>query len=276
MTQHPGMKLAVVALALTACAHGRFVDVDPIYEPVQQVHQTFYRDPAFNAKDKRIAIMDFKAGAGEGQVFADAFAAELFSAGFKVAERQNVQVLLEEMKMATSGAEQLTDTQILQRIGKMADVDIVIVGGVVAYKEDVAQLEFDKTVQLPFAILESQVHEETKPDELPSAGFVVYRWKPGSYHTPAGLPVHANIYASARAIDVSTGKIVWIDTVNVQTSGIVQVTGLERLGKVMAGNLGGTYNDSLQLFIYNGERFHYPPNWEEVKQAWGVFERQGK
>src|SRR5262249_22071084 len=158
----------------------------------------------------------------------------------------------QEMKMAQSGEQSLTDTQILQKIGKMADVDVVIVGGVVAYKEDVSQLQFAQDIQLPFMLNRANHPDDRREEDNIPDGFTLYRWRPGSYKTPAGLPVQANIYASARGIEVSTGKIVWIDAVNVQTSGITQVTGLERLGKVMAGNYSGSYDDALQLFIWDG------------------------
>lgn len=266
--------LLAPAVLLSACATGRIVEVDPIYEPVQQVHQTFYRDKAFVAKGKKIAVMDFKGDAGVGQVFADTLAAELFNGGYLVAERQNVALLLQEMKMAESGAQKLTDTQILQKLGQMADVDVVIVGGVVTYKEEVQKLEFAQSVVLPFAIYEDKgAQPEQQRIEMPQ-GWTLYRWRAGKYKTPAGLPVQANIYASARGIEVATGKIVWIDTVNVQTSGITSVTGLERLGKVMAGNFGATFDDSTQMFIHTGEKFTYPANWEDVKNAWQTFQRQ--
>ncbi|MBT7691911.1 MAG: hypothetical protein HN750_07815 [Gemmatimonadales bacterium] len=81
---------------------------------------------------------------------------------------------------------------------------------------------------------------------------------------PAGFPVVSNAYASVRAIDVATGEIVWIDTVNVRTRGISETTGLERLGIAMAGNFSGRNTEANALLIYNGETYRRPSNWEQV------------
>lgn len=266
--------LSALLFSSACAAQGRIVDVDPVYEPVQQVHQSFYRDSTFTPAGKRIAIMDFKGSAGVGQVFADTLAAQLFSGGFNVAERENVSLLLQEMKMAASGAQEIADSELLKKIGKMANVDIIIVGGVVAYNEEVSQLQFSQNITLPFTIWQEQGVglDPRRPDVPP--GFTLYRWRPGSYRSPAGVPVQANIYASARAIEVATGKIVWIDTVNVQTSGITQVTGLERLGRVMSENFAGKNKDALKIYIWDGTEFQYPPNWEEVRSAWSTYLRQ--
>lgn len=275
MHKVPRLCLLVGMFALSfACAHGRYVNVDPIYEPVQQVHQAFYRASDFDGKTKRVAVMDFKGREGKGKeggghVFADMLATELFASGVKVVERQNMDVLLAELKMVQSGKQELDEREILRRFGKLRGVDIIIVGGIVSYAESVGKHEFQQAVALPFLVWEWELSQNDKHKEkLPPANAVVYRWKPNSYKTPAGLPVHANIYASARGIDVATGRIVWINTVSVHTSGITQVTGLERLGKVMAGNFTGTFDDRVQLYIYSGEKFTYPDNWEEVQTAW--------
>ncbi len=268
--------ILISSMTVVGCAGpGRYVDVSPVYDPVQQVHQNFFLEKGFQAKDKRIAIMDFKGREGHGQVFADTLAAELFKQGLKVVERQNVDVMLQEMRMAQAGAQAISDTELLRKIGQMAGVDIIIVGGIVAYDESIeAQLTADRPA-LPFTIIETPTPKTAKNKEaaLPP-GWVVYRWTPGAYKKVAGLPVFANIYASARAIDVATGKIVWIDTVNVQTSGITSVTGLERLGRVMAGNLAGSNSKTEIKYIWDGEEFAYPANWDEVQEAWGRFMQQ--
>ena len=276
ITQIVGLGISLsVATMLGACVKpGQFVDVDPIYNPVQQVHQSFYRAQGFDPTGKRVAILDFKGDRGVGQVFADVLAIQLFQQNLDVVERENVKVLLQEMRMAESGAQKLSDNEILQKIGQMAGVDVVIVGGVVTYQESVAKLEFEEPVTLPFHIISGAAESVGGVEALPPPGWTIYRWKPGSYRTPAGVPVNANIYASARAIDVKTGKIIWIDTVNVQTSGITEVTGLERLGQTMASNFAGSNNDHLQMFVPDGSRFEYPDNWETVKGAYLRFLRQ--
>ncbi len=269
-------RVAFLGVLLVGCVHGRYVNVDPIYPPVQQVHQSFYRAPGFKAQGKKVAVLDFKGEHGQGQVFADALAAELFGEGVKVVERQNITKLLDEQRMAQQGTQALTDTQILQKIGQMASVDVVIVGGVVLYDEYIGPRTFseDNEVQLPFAIPESYQPQETQStqNDLPP-GIIVYRWAPDKYKHPAGVRIDATVYASARGIDVATGEIVWIDTVNVTTAGISHVTGLERLGQAMAQNFNGAFDERVQLYIWNGEAFKFPPNWNEVKGAWEVHQR---
>lgn len=273
------MKWSRLALfvALSGCAHGLYVDVDPIYPPVQQVHQSFYRSPKFKAEGKRVAVLDFKADKGEGQVFADALAAELFRQGVQVVERQNVDKLQSELRMAQSGSQALSDTDILRKIGQMASVDVVIVGGVVMYDEYIGPRAFDKEddeIELPFNLWTGKNAPNQLKPEAPPAGVIVYRWTPDKYRHPAGVRVDAAVYASARAIDVATGEIVWIDTVNVITAGISQVTGLERLGQAMAGNFTGRFDERVQLYIWTGDVFEYPPNWNDVKTAWKTYRRQ--
>jgi hypothetical protein len=86
--------------------------------------------------------------------------------------------------------------------------------------------------------------------------------------TEAGFPVDANAYASARAIDVNTGEIVWIDTVNVRTRGVSETTGLERLGLTMAGNFAGTNTRKNAVLIFNGQDYRRPKNWDQVVAAY--------
>lgn len=139
----PALITGAVLLLSAGCAsraQGVYVDVEDVHEPVQQVHQTFYRAPEFDPAGKKIAIMDFKGpNSGIGHVFADNLAVNLFASGFNVVERQNVELLLREFRLAREGNKDKTDTQILQEIGRMRDVDIMIIGGVVEYKENVGQ-----------------------------------------------------------------------------------------------------------------------------------------
>lgn len=265
--------IAAVSSLVASCAHvGKVVKVDPIYEPVQQVRQSFYRDGKFVPKAKKVAVFDFKGAEGTGQAFADALAAQLFATGFSVVERQNVDSILKELKLAQSGAQTLTDTQLMQKIGQMAEVDYIIVGGIVSYGEQVGQLQFDADRQfsLPFDIPDSLAVAVGTAPTPPQMGTTRYEWS-GTRKPPTGLPVFANIYASARGIEVATGKIVWIDSVNVQTSGITDVTGLERLGRVMAGNFAGTYTKSVELYNFDGTEWTLPANYEEVKAAYGKY-----
>ncbi len=264
------LALALLAVTLTAAGctapvPGQYVDVDRIYPPVQQMHQTSYRSTEFDSEGKRIAIMDFKGDAGSGQVFADILSAELFNSGVNVVERQNVEVLTNEMRMAEEGSQNLTDTQILQRLGRLANVDVVIVGGIVNYDEEVEVDAIGNGVEvsLPFQVTNPAKRSSAITyTTVPASDSIIYRWR--SAEDPTGLPVYANVYASARAIDVVTGEIVWIDTVNVQTRGISQVTGLERLGVTMAKNLTGEDRAENKLFIFNGQEFSLPSNWSEV------------
>lgn len=138
----PTLIAGAVLLLCTGCIRnpGTYVDVEDVHQPVQQVHQTFYRSPDFNPEGKKIAVLDFKGpNSGIGQVFADNLAANLFANGFNVVERQNLDVLLREFRLASEGAKDMTDTQILQQIGRMRDVDIMIIGGVVEYQESVGR-----------------------------------------------------------------------------------------------------------------------------------------
>ena len=51
-------------------------------------------------------------------------------------------------------------------------------------------------------------------------------------------------------------------------------SGCVRLGKVMAANLIEGIDKEDLSFIWNGEEFKYPDNWEEVQDAWRRFKRQ--
>ncbi|MBT7691912.1 MAG: hypothetical protein HN750_07820 [Gemmatimonadales bacterium] len=135
-----GTSVFMSLLAGCGAKYGVYEDVEAVHEPVQQVHQTYYRKPGFVSKGKKVAVMDFKgSGVGHGQAFADILATNLFANGVEVVERQNVDALLREFRLAREGNKDLSDTEIIQKIGRMADVDIVIVGGIVEYKESVGQ-----------------------------------------------------------------------------------------------------------------------------------------
>jgi curli biogenesis system outer membrane secretion channel CsgG len=142
------MKASTIVLLVGLCmgsfsgcrGYGIYEDVEAVPDPVQQVHQTFYRKPNFQPKGLKVAILDFKGnGSGQGQAFADILATNLFTTGFQVVERQNIGTLMQEFRLAREGNKDLTDTQIIQKIGRMADVDIVIVGGIVEYSEKLGQ-----------------------------------------------------------------------------------------------------------------------------------------
>ena len=150
----------VGALTAVSCM-GKFVDVEPFYPPVQQVHQSYFREAHYETEGKRLAVLDFKGDDGQGQVFADMLATQLFSQNFKVVERQNVDMLLNEIKMAQSGAQNLTDTQLLRKIGQMASVDIVIIGGVVQYIDEIFKWD-EGLPRLPFSVPSQQFKKKGK------------------------------------------------------------------------------------------------------------------
>ena len=265
-----------VLLIISGCGVGTYVNVDPIYQPVQQVHQSYYRAPGFSTKGKKVAVLDFKGDSGQGHVLADTLASQLFMAKVEVVERQNLQSILKEIRLAKTGKQNLSDTAILQKVGQLLGVDVIIIGGIVSYHEKIHQVQFSQKIVLPFSVYEYELAQQSAQQVVvgPPEGTVTYRWKPGSYRTPAGVPTSSNLFASARAIEIATGKIVWIDMVSVRTSGITQTTGLERLGWMMARNFTGSFKEKMKLYIYNGQEFKYPPNWEKVQEAWKIFLRR--
>ena len=272
---HLFMFVPLLAVSI-GCGHGKYVNIDPIYQPVQQVHHSFYRDPSFKHKGKKVAVFDFKGVDGQGHVLADTLASHLFHAKVQVVERQNLQALLKEIRLAQSGKQSLSDTAILQKVGQMLGVDVIIVGGIVAYQESISQLKFNQKIQIPFDVYEYELNPASGQQTTvgPPEGVITYRWKPGSYKTPAGIPTNSTLFASARAIEIATGKIVWIDTVSVRTSGITQTTGLERLGWVMAWNYSGKFTKKVELYVSSGKAFKYPPNWNKVQEAWKLYLRR--
>lgn len=120
-------------------------------------------------------------------------------------------------------------------------------------------------LSLPFQV--STREQPGSPWEfVPQRDTVIYRW--ASKEAAQGLAVDSNAYASVRAIDVATGEIIWIETINVRTHGISETTSLERMGITMAENFAGKNDTKNALLIYNGEPYHPPYNWAQVANDW--------
>src|SRR5262249_23421834 len=124
--------------------------VDPFYRDVaNKVEQT--RERLLDRATVKIAVLDFeppKAAPDSGSIVAGSIVTNLFKLGrrdFKVIEREALQSIIKEISIGQAG---VLDVETAKEIGKIAGIDVILVGRVLQYKVDQNEAEGRKTVTI--------------------------------------------------------------------------------------------------------------------------------
>jgi curli biogenesis system outer membrane secretion channel CsgG/tetratricopeptide (TPR) repeat protein len=125
--------------------------VDPFYRDVaNKVEQT--RERLIDRATVKIAVLDFeppKAAPDSGSIVSGSIVTNLFKLGrkdFKVIEREALQSIIKEISIGQAG---VLDVETAKEIGKIAGIDVILVGRVLQYKVDQNEAEGRKTVTVP-------------------------------------------------------------------------------------------------------------------------------
>jgi curli biogenesis system outer membrane secretion channel CsgG len=125
---------------------------------------------------KRIAVLDFE-GQPAGKAITDVMVMTLLENGFTVLERDHLQDVLNEMQIAEEGYADLSDVQKAQKLGKILNADAILTGKLLRIDPPHAQKAKGGENRLAF--------------------------------------LNGNIELAARAVNVKTGEIIWMSTINV-------------------------------------------------------------
>ena len=124
------------------------LQVDPTYRDVaNKVEQT--RERLMDRATVKIAVLDFeppKAAPDAGSIVSGSIVTNLFKVGrkdFKVIEREALQSIIKEISIGQAG---VLDVETAKEIGKIAGIDVILVGRVLQYKVDQNEAEGRKTV----------------------------------------------------------------------------------------------------------------------------------
>jgi curli biogenesis system outer membrane secretion channel CsgG len=124
------------------------LQVDPVYRDVaNKVEQT--REKLMDRATVKIAVLDFeppRAAPDAGSIVSGSIVTNLFKIGrkdFKVIEREALQSIIKEISIGQAG---VLDVETAKEIGKIAGIDVILVGRVLQYKVDQNESEGRKTV----------------------------------------------------------------------------------------------------------------------------------
>ncbi|MBN1517101.1 hypothetical protein JXA32_11100, partial [Candidatus Sumerlaeota bacterium] len=184
----PSLALIVSALALSGCSTVR-VNVARVAPPRYDI-------PA----GKRLAVMDFQSfsrAPNSGKAVSNQLVAHLAQSGhYRMIERSQIAKVIEEQKFSETD---FVDSSRVNQIGRILDVEYVIIGEVTAYDvEDDRTLE-QRTKYVPYTYTDSNGNSAvaTRPQEY-QVEVVVRR---------------GTVAANVRMLDVQTGEIIVSDNV---------------------------------------------------------------
>ena len=128
---------------------------------------------------KKIAVVDFahEAGPALGRAISDVMVIQLFKAGYNVVERDRLRHILSEQIFTKDGYKEMSDEEKVEKLGKVLNADVIITGKVI-------------NIQPPG-----------------------YR-RSGSNRLAYS---HADLQIAARAFDLKTSEIIWINVVDVSS-----------------------------------------------------------
>ncbi len=123
-------------------------EIDPTYrDTANKVEQT--RDRLLDRASLKIAVLELeapKAAPDAGSILSGSIVTNLFKLGrkdFKVIEREALQSIIKEISIGQAG---VLDVETAKEIGKIAGIDVILVGRVLQYKVDQNESEGRKTV----------------------------------------------------------------------------------------------------------------------------------
>ncbi|OJJ19692.1 hypothetical protein BKI52_19360 [marine bacterium AO1-C] len=204
--------------------------------------------PLFN-KQVKIAVLNFKSpnNTNGGVLISDVFASALQKNGYKITERDNIDLILKEQNLISGGSTNLSDLEIAQKLGQLLAADYMIFGAVTLYKSE------GQNIHLPIKIKEKDRQEYQKEYEEYRKYFVG-GWFPlfqseksrlkkmRKEHDVLSLPelderlkkvskkefrTIASVGIAAKIVDVRNAKIVWMG--QSETNDFTLVSGGKRI-----------------------------------------------
>jgi hypothetical protein len=174
--------LLLVALWLPGCSTlGGLVGGSGPKEDRITISSTCYWLPGATVPN-RVAVLDFEGqrfqggGSRGGQALTDVMIMNLLENGFTVMERDHLQDVLAELEMGEKGYQQLSDVEKAQKLGKVLNAEAIITG---------------------------KLLRQDPPRAMKAKG--------GKDKLAFG---NGNVELAARAINVQTGEIIWMTTIN--------------------------------------------------------------
>ena len=147
---------------------------------------------------RKIAIVDFRGPERSGQLAASILTAELLKNGFfQIFEREKIDRILEEHKLAMSG---VVDESTARKVGQLLGVDALIFGEVVTYRIEPDQKGVEKVEKKvgtgKYRIVtrgKKKVREEIKKTVLVDQPYLIRR---------------GSVSVASRMVDVETGRLI--------------------------------------------------------------------
>lgn len=178
-------------------------------------------NPRFDfASIHRVAVVSF--AGSDGSVAADMMTQSLVAHGANVIERQQLNAVLSEYHLATSG---ILDPSTVKQVGKILGVDALFVGTVVASAPSQSYVVTNNNPGYPGAGYPGMYGYGMAPQVTPIAGSNIY--SQGSVMGVPGSQIvtsAAQVSMISRMVDVQTGQILWSASMSYQ--------GLDRLSAI--------------------------------------------
>jgi len=164
---------------------------------------------------KRIGIMAFS-NSSELSGVENLFAKYLIAAGFKVVERANLEKVLKEHNLSTTG---YLSPETTRAIGRILGVDALLVGEVSSYSPARTELRMTASRKT-----ESRPVLEQDTMKLEDGTYVSYIRNVGTSYSdlyeekPVEYTIDAKVGMIAKLVDVETAEIVWIGSEDMSSS----------------------------------------------------------
>lgn len=223
----------------------KIMHVDPDYPDI------FYRiqameDEIMQRIQKSIAVFDFgppNNAPDAGAIFANNLTTFLFktaSKDIKILERENLQSILEEMKLGQIG---VVSSKTTKEMGRFYGIDVAVMGNVLRYNVDSTSYSDTKTVTYQIKKTEENIDYLNWKARNPNPTKEQLEQAPIPYiHTMVGVEKEYNVSThkkvafvtvSFRIVDVKTGENILVDTIQHtktakdDTSAGVQIAGIK-------------------------------------------------
>ncbi len=169
--------------------------------------------PSYNFDQmNRIGIMSFTTPWSSVQGVENLFAKYLIRSGFKVVERAQLESILQEHGLSVSG-HLLPETT--REIGRILGVDAILIGEVSSYsppRTEMTTTTSRRTESRPVYTEEIvTLPDGTKTSYMRNSGTQIMR---SMDVRPTSYTINAQVGVIAKLVDVETGEIVWIGSLN--------------------------------------------------------------
>lgn len=168
----------------------------------------------------RIGIMGFSSPYNGLSGAENLFAKYLIQSGFKVVERAQLEQVLREHNISVSGYLSPATTR---KIGEILGVDVLLIGEVTSYTPTRTELTMVSTRRS-----ESRPVYRQNVMQLADGSYAAYTQQVGTEYShssdvrPAEYTINAQVGIIAKLVDVETAEIVWIGSLDEQSSSALE------------------------------------------------------